>query len=665
MSFRTLLPVLGLLMAAQQVLAWSTVRIRVVDIGLKPVANANVRYQYHSGDGGPFSMTQTTDDSGYTPVFDAGGAEFDSIWNLTATDGVDTAYGTAAVTKAQMDAGTAGNELKDSYNYRKTYRLDYRWTKSPLASDSGFVVVPGVPYQVVYDPPGDASMASQKNSTTFQTSVKTSFGSNLGATLSFGYSIDALVVSAETEVAASVNYKQAKENEFTVTVARSQTLATSAGADPLVVGPGRGDLFLMPSLKMKWQLWRSWQPKDPKRYKGQGADTGYVYKLVYSPVADPSNTQLVVTANYLRETYASQPALLARLLGASAIDPATGRVRDALRHPVTGIPTGSRLALLNGGSLTAVSGGGGGISEDYDSSVTQSETVTWELDIGLEAMAKVTAGGASVGTKLTAGISVGGAKADARTFARSIHYEVADAQPWDIVSYRLYLDRVYGTYVFDVDTTTSWTSIPFEAGYSRPSIDWRVRADRDTIQVAKGQTARFALEVLNRNRTGASSLDTIRAISVGAIRLSGTDVVVDPVELNSPRGVARTVNVAVAAPDTGTYRVEIKLVGSVGQLNAQTTSLEQVVPLVVKVVPTTAVKPAHRKGDLRIKGALLAVTAEPGEEWSLEFRDLGGRKLGATRGVGAVDLPLPEGSGLVVARWSSASGGSSQVLIAR
>lgn len=664
MRIRTLLSALIALCAAREAAAWSTVTICVTDLGGKKYPKAYVMYQYRNLDGAS-SLSVRTDTSG-CHTYDGGGADFDSIWNLRIADSlkVDTTRIAGSVTKAQLEAGTAGNELSDKYNFRKTYKLDYEWTKSPSGSDSGFIVVPGVPYQVIYDPPGDGSSATQKNSSTFQTSVKTSFGSNLGATLSFGYEFNALVVSGEAEVAASVNYKQSKENEFTVTVNRSQTLSTSSGADPLVVGPGRGDLYVIPSLKMKWQLWRSWQPKDPKRYKGKGADTGYVYKLVYSPVADPANTQLVVTANYLRETYANQPDLLARLFSTSAIDPATGRVRDALRNPVSGAPIGSRLALLNGGSLTAVSGGGSGIAEDYDSSVSQSETATWEFDIGLEASAKITAGGASVGTKLTAGVSVGGSKADARTFARSIHYEVKDAQPWDIVTYRLYLDRVYGTYVFDADTTTSWTSIPFEPGTSRPAIDWRVEPDHDTLVVGKGQTAAFALTVRNRNRTGASALDTIRAVSVNAIRLSGTQVKVDPVELQSPRGVDRTVNVEVTAPDTGTYDLEIKLVGSVGQLAAQTTSLETIVPLVVKVQAATGVRLAGAsKALLRADGRNLSVGAEGA--WSLVLRDVSGAIVSRREGTGPADLALPSSSGLLVASLRSEGRAATMVVLAR
>jgi hypothetical protein len=646
--------------------AWNSVQFKIVDIGSNPLKKAVVTFVYanvdlHPPPTEPFEqvnqkLTLETDADGLTPVFNWGGSGVDSICNVIVTDslGVDTVKDLRTVTAKMLESNTAGNDIDDHYNYIKTYKLDYKWEKSPNPKDSGSVMMPGIPYQIVYDPPGDGSSASLTKTSEVTTSVKTNFGMNAGATLSFGYGFEVpLVASADIEVAASVSYKRNTENEFTATVKKANQIATSSAVDALYTGPGRGDVFLAPSLLIHWQLYRSWKPKDPKRYRGAGADTGYVYKIFYRPVQNSANTENLLSAYSLTEMFKNQPAVLAQILSTSAIDPATNRIRRTLVD-ANGNPIGSRLVKLE--DYTGVSGGvvkTGSI----DSSVTQAVTVSSEFDIGVEASAKITAGGASVGTKLSVGVTVGGSRAESKVFTRSMSYTISDANAWDYLRYRLYVDRTYGTYVFDVDSAQSWTSLPLEAGYSSPAIDWRVTADHDTVTIPFGQTAVFKLSVANRNRSNASALDTIRSVAVSAIMLSGAQVVTDPLELESPRGADRLVTVSVTPPSVGFYPVQIKLAGSVGQPPSQLLSLEKVVPLVVNVLPAVSVDGSKVPvSDLARRGLNMDVRVASSLSWILVARDLKGNVQDSWTGFGPQSVRLPAASGVRLFRLQTGSG---------
>jgi hypothetical protein len=285
-----------LALAAPSIWAWSTTTICVQDRGGKAYPKAWVSYNYADGDGSGLTMRMTTDTSGCAAWDNS--AAFDSIWNLQISDSLklDTTRIPDTIRNSAVSGMTIPNQATSIYDYKQTYKLDYAWTPSPLATDSGYVTIPGVPYQILYDPPGDGSFASLSQDTSLQTSVTTSFRYGAGASLSVGYGYEAPlgIASADVEVSASVDYKHNTDNQFTATVHSGSGLQTSSIADPTVTGPGRGDLFVVPSLRIKWHLYRSYHPKD-----SLAVGDGYVYKLYYQPVRDTSSTLLKVTANYL------------------------------------------------------------------------------------------------------------------------------------------------------------------------------------------------------------------------------------------------------------------------------------------------------------------------------------------------------------------------------
>lgn len=642
-------------LATPSLWAWNTTTICVQDRGGKPYPKAWVAYSYSNIDVSKHSYSNPTDTSGCL-AWDGGGSGFDSIWNLRISDSLklDTTKVPDTIRNAAVYDRTVPNQAVDHNSYKQTYKIDYAWTPSPLATDSGYVTLPGVPYQILYDPPGDGSFASLAQDTALRTSVKTSFGYGAGASLSVGYGYEAPlgIASAEVEVSASVDYKHNTENEFTATVHSGSGLQTSNIADPTVTGPGRGDLFVVPSLRIKWHLYRSYHPKDTLALKD-----GYVYKLYYQPVRDTSSTLLKVTADYLQNAFSTQPDALAQILGASVIDPATHRIRKTLVDSVTHQPKTSRLTLISSGA-ELLSGGGSVVSTNFSKEVTQATTVSYEIDIGAEASAKIKVGGVSAGASLRADVSIGKSSGNTSTYNRAFSESLVDANPWDVLRYRMYLDNTYGVYVFDVDSSQSWTSLPFESGYSSPAVDWQIAADHDTLVVAAGAKAVFHVGVLNHNRTGNTSLDTIQSVAVSVSRNSGASVSIDPSELQSPRGATKSVNVTAWAMDTGFYAIIVKFSGTLNNGVSQLTPLERNVPLTLLVTSNTGLRGASKIPDARLSrvGRAGRVSVPQGVEWTLRTEDVQGRTLQNLSGRGPAAVDLVPSQGLAITRLVSAAG---------
>jgi hypothetical protein len=643
-----------LAIASQSSWAWSTTTICVQDRGGKPYPKALVTYNYSNVDVSKHSYSNPTDGTGCMEWNNSSG--FDSIWNLQITDSLhlDTLTVPGTITDAAVAGNTVPNQATDNHNYTQTYKIDYTWMPSPLATDSGYVTIPGVPYQILYDPPGDGSFASLAQDTALQTSVKTSFGYGAGASLSvgFGYEAPLGIASAEVEVSASVDYKHNTENEFTATVHSGSSLQTSNLADPTVTGPGRGDLFVVPSLRIKWHLYRAYHPKDTL-----AANDGYVYKLYYQPVRDTSSTLLKVTANYLQNAFASQPAVLAQILGASVIDPATHRIRKNLVDSVTHQPKTSRLTLISSGA-ELLSGGGSVLSTNFSKEVSQATTVSYDVTIGAEASAKLKVGGVSAGATIKADVSIGKSSGNTSTYNRAFSESLVDANPWDVLRYRMYLDNSYGVYVFDVDSAQSWTSLPSESGYSSPGVDWQIQADHDTLRVAQGENAVFHVGVLNHNRTGNASLDTIQSVAVSVSQNSGASVATDPSELQSPRGVTKNVNVTASSADTGTYAIVVKFAGTLNNGVSQVTPLIQSVPLTLVVTSNTGLRGVSKLPEVRLSRVARAgrVSVPDNAEWTLRTEDVQGRTLQNLSGRGSARVDLVQPKGVAITRLVSPAG---------
>lgn len=668
----------SLVITAGSQAAWKTVKITVLNTHHKPFSRAfaelmGVTIDGYTSDENNLasSLAVANCDSTGTATFHidsinsslkasgyaANGVTFDSLYELLAATKLDSKADTAAYeyhcassssycTASKIDTSLAVNapNVGDSI-FVDTVIVDYKWTPSPDSADSGTFTIPGVPYQILYDPPGGASSVSIMNTSSQQTNATVSFGTNAGVTLEFSYNSNGLIVSNEFSVSASVNYTYNKDNTFAVQISKSTTLAKdNSGLDASMYGPGRGDVFLCPKLKMHWQLKRAYAPWDSAAYSVDG----YVYRLFYNPISDPANADVLTSAAQLNR-YFPDTTLLNRVLAASVIDPVTRRIRSDLVDRSTGAPIGNRLQLLDNVNLSV--DGGNSVTKSSDSSVTQSTTVTTSLAISTTVSDKLTiAKTVSIGGSITAGVTIGGVHGSTQTMDRQTSYTVYDPNSWDKITIRTYLDRVYGVYVFDVDSSDSWTSFPFEDGYSRPAVMMDVSTDHDTLALAPGAVDTFRLAVTNASRSGCTvvsdcmGLDTIHAVSASIAVNSGADVSAPSGTWNILRNAPTTFKVAASATNTGTYPLEVNLSGTVqGIAYIQTKHLTLRVGNEVGIAESKSV--ATRLVNM---GSAVRVECEAGKAWTLQVRDLEGRLLLERAGTGTQSVPLASVHGVAV-----------------
>jgi hypothetical protein len=470
--------------------------------------------------------------------------------------------------------------------------------------------------------------------------VTASFGTSLGASLSLGYSYENALYNsgASIDVTASVKYAYNKDNNFTATMAQTQGLTSSSQSDASIVGPGRGDVLVCPSLRMKWQLKRFPALNDPLAY----AD-GYIYRLFYTPVADPSNTQQVITASQLPDMMRGDTATLRKIQEVSVIDPQTHRIRSNFLD-ANGTILNDRLVKVDDG--ITLSGGGTGVNRGYDSTVSKTVTVTQNFEVGTEVAAKLKVGGFTAGATLSASLAIGGVKEKNQTFSRSVSYAAVDANPWDQIRYTTYLDRTYGVYVFQVDSTQSWSSFPYETGYSSPAVQLGVKADRDTLFLVPGATDTFRLSVSNLNRSAKADLDKFAGVTIGSIVNSGAIVSSDGNTWNIDRTTVRTFKISASARDTGTYEIVVPLTAVVGGLDYTqnvplTLIVSEPIPVKVNAQSVPVVRMVNAGGMVRVMCASDAA-------WKLSVRDISGRLLMTRTGTGAGAISLPVATGMLL-----------------
>jgi len=533
------------------------------------------------------------------------------------------------------------NEVSSSTRFLRTYRFDYNWQASPHPTDSGSFTFAGVPYQLLYDPPGNGSSVSLTNASSYQTSVSASFGASAGASLSFGYEWKAPfnIASGSIDISTSVKYSHNTDNNFTAAITQSSTMSQSNGTDSSLVGPGRGDLFLCPSLLMHWQLYRVLAAHD-----SAAKDSGYVYKLFYSPVSTPSNTDILVHASQLKN-YVKDTASLNHILAASAIDPQTHRIRASLLDPSTKKPIGTRLKSV--GSPMLIVGGGSGWTQTSDSTVTQSVTVSQAVDLSTEVTSKLTVGGASVGASISAGLTVGWGRGSSTASTRNVSYTIAEQNSWDQIRFTPYLDNAYGVYVFDVDSANSWTSFPFESGYSQPSVALNIVPAKDTLYALPGGIDTFVLNVTNANRDSTMSFNSV---SASCIVNSGATVNVDATTAAIAHGSSQVYKVAAGSLNNGTYPLWIQFTGNVKSSTTDNNSYSQSVPLTLAVSNGATAMGSRQVVSPKLvsQGSDLRVECAGNASWFLQVHDLRGRLVIAQSGIGPQAIRLPSASGLVI-----------------
>ncbi len=519
-----------------------TLIIRPVDETGNPVKGASAAINYYvNGDGSRSLKITDTQNSGIL-TFNCDNCDV-LRWEKVTITPPDTS------SLAPVSLFETPDEYKDISSNANTPTdttvvLLFKWRTSPVANDTGSFLVPGIIYQMLYDPPGDGSQATLKQGIERTTSLSTSVKSSLGAelTLGYGYNSSILNVGAEFEVSAGVNYRVETSNEFTVSISENEEIKTSDGENMQTVGPGRGDVVVTQGIRVRWALGRTYLPGHPNAHTD-----GYVYKFFYAPVPNSGTVLKRVTQNFLSEEFKDHQHFIQQVLDASAIDPVSSRIKKDL----IGSP---RLSFVERVQIS----GDLPFTREYSASQTQTTTLSQEVEVGASVMAKITAGGASVGTKLSMSFTTGSSQSSSTTHSRSFSLTYFDNEPWDVTFMDVYVDNKFGVYVFDVDSTQSLSSYPFEDLYSRPAVSFTVTPDASHKSAFAGDKLIFNLSVLNTSLSTHSGVNVLNPVGVQITKTSGATVSVDPLSSSAGRTTPSVFALDVQSANSGSYEVSLE-----------------------------------------------------------------------------------------------------------
>lgn len=131
-------------------------------------------------------------------------------------------------------------------------------------------------------------------------------------------------------------------------------------------------------------------------------------------------------------------------------------------------------------------------------------------------------------------------------------YSFLDDESWDRFKVTTYLDKKFGTLVYDVDTVFSYSSWPYEEGYTRKSADFSILA-QDTLKAGfTGEDLTYDIWV--KNTTPVSLADAPQELTYSAETVNfNIDAAVHPSEQIIAIGDSALFTVTLSGSAAGTY----------------------------------------------------------------------------------------------------------------
>lgn len=398
---------------------------------------------------------------------------------------------------------------------------------------------PAYIHQIIYDPPGDGSYSSITHGSSTQHTTSFHIGDEIGVSgfLGYMYNNDEAGSTFDAQVSLAANFAYNYNSEYTSAYQATTSIQSSIdAANVQFIGPGRGDMVVYEPLKIQQQLWR--RPRSGA--VGVVPDSSYVYTVTNRILPDPKAKIHLSTMGALMDLYKQDTSTLALLKGLYALDPATGKVRQDL------IASG-RLEKVK----SLVFAGNSPFSMSVTTGTSFTYTHSWDASVEFVASIAARVTGVKFGASFRNVFTVGGAKTQGSGQDTTIGCYLFDKDSWDRYSVNVYRDRVLNTFVFDVDSTESYSSWPFETTYSQKSADWKI-TPVDSFKTGKtGEQVAFKFAVANNTPkiVGAPTNLTFSGAMVNYPNQS----VVQPAELSIDRGKSDTMIVKLSSPDTGLF----------------------------------------------------------------------------------------------------------------
>lgn len=429
-----------------------------------------------------------------------------------------------------------------------------KWGPVEEAGCMDTVLIPIIVHQILYDPPGDGSVSvlMKGNTITNKLNVKDDFlwgGSafvGYEATIGVDVGISLDIGGWDAEFSVKGDFNSSTYQSFISNISVNEEYSTSVdGSLVSCIGPGRGDIIIYQAQKLQRTLYR----RPLIGTFGNEHDSCYTYYLKHNILLDDSCRLRISRIGDLLESLKNDSAATAILRSEYAIDPLTGRVRRDL------IESGRRLAKLDKNW---------NFSGNIPITSTETRSGSYESQSFFRS---------AVGTSASLKLLLMGRKAGAEAHfeygretgadfnldsSLTISYTLSDNESWDNFSVDVYYDSLFRVYVFDVDSTDSYSSFPFENNYSKRALDLKVvSADTADSGFAGGMLS-YDVNVLYESNPAVMGLPDPVTVTAKIINFAYQSIVT-PQEFNIGKNEMGGVKVKLSSPDTGTYNCILRL----------------------------------------------------------------------------------------------------------
>ncbi|MBD3241726.1 MAG: hypothetical protein GF331_14135 [Chitinivibrionales bacterium] len=408
--------------------------------------------------------------------------------------------------------------------------------------------VPCMINQIVYDPPGDASVATIASGSTIGHAVSFGLSTEVGAYLQAGVSLpqgcETGYSGVEVDIKGGLTFNYDMEATWESSLSLSTELSSSTeGGLVEYMGPARGDMVSYAPVDVERTFIR--RPMINAVNPDPSDRSHYGNAMLTRILPDTATGVQFSTMAALTEQSKDDSLMLAILQRESAVDLVTGRVRQEL------VDNG-RLVRLSVNPVVEFTGNGDvTFSQTNDSSFA----ITHDFDatLWLESNNVIYAGGVMLGFGAHFSLTLGGGYGYTQNGSRTVSYTFADDDSWDKYKVTTYLDTRFNTLVFDVDSSASYSSFPYEGNYCRRAVDWQV-VSADTLKTGStNETLEYAVTVSNVSpaTTWSTALDPLTFTGEVVNYLHQASV--HPTEIDIAKNANGTFTVSLSSADTGSF----------------------------------------------------------------------------------------------------------------
>ncbi len=382
---------------------------------------------------------------------------------------------------------------------------DLRW-KAVMVGASfsellGYFNAPSLPLYIMRDPPGDASyseITNSQNTCTGQTvstnttqSANTWFKARIGFSGSVGFIVTTPIeIYGEIGVDLTVERSETGEREYQTCVQTDQSFTTTLDGPP-------EDIFIGSAIRYAYGMAEIVERPS----------CGTIVRDAHVAMVPVSvNSSYNYTESYIRGT------VIPNLTNAiTALTPGT----EAYDNAVDQLSVWNQTLAMNESIKAAAtldvvrSFNGGGNGQNYSLTTTTEETNTISystvLDGGISYEYGVFIGGSGIsgGGRLGMRTEYGSSQSQSNASSNTMTYHLEDDDGADDYTVLVKKDKVFGTYVFELDSAASATSCEYEGGYQidQPEL-WVGAMDQSSMvlnEVPLSTQAIFPLYVCNNS----------------------------------------------------------------------------------------------------------------------------------------------------------------------